>query len=98
MFMRENRKKNGAPQPEATASADASKQRSSRLLAPNGDIPSPPDDWRFNPSMSTPAAINEAHYQGGISGDGPYGTSYEAKIPYVGEIAVHNEGDRALKN
>jgi hypothetical protein len=26
MFMRENRKKNGAPQPEATASADASKK------------------------------------------------------------------------
>jgi hypothetical protein len=98
MFMRENRKKNGAVQPEQTASEEASKQRTARQLDPNGDIPSPPDDWRFNPSMSTPAAINEGHYQGGVSGSGPYGTSYEQKIPYVGNLAVHTEGDRSLKS
>lgn len=85
MFMRNNRKKNGAPQPEETASSDTAGQRKARQLAPNGPIDQSPDDLRFTPDMSTCAAINEAHYQGGVSGAGPYGKSYEDKIPYVGE-------------
>lgn len=97
MFMRENRKKNGAPQPETVAKSDSAGQKSARQLVPNFDVPGPPEDWRFKPSMDTPAGINDKHYNGGVSGDGPYGTSYEQKIPYVGQKAVHNEGDRGLK-
>lgn len=98
MFMRDNRSKNGAKQPEQVAAAQAPNQRSARKLSPNGEIPSPPDDWRFNPSMSTCAAINDDHYQAGISGSGSYGTSYEAKIPSVGGVPAHTEGDRKLKS
>jgi hypothetical protein len=98
MFMRENRRKNGAPQPETTAASDAGAQKSARQLVPNFPLDGSPEDWRFSPSMSTPAQINEQHYQGGISGSGPYGTSYEPKIPSVGVNPVHTEGDRGLKD
>jgi len=97
MFMRNNRAKNGAPQPESVASGDTAGQRRARKLSPNGPLANSPDDNRFTPQMSSCAAINKAHYQGGISGDGPYGTSYEQHIPYVGVTPVHDEGDRGLK-
>lgn len=98
MFMRNNRAKNGAVQPEKTAAADASTQRSARKLSPNGPIPSDPEDWRFNPQMSTCAQINEDHYQAGIGGRHPYDGDYESKIPSVGTIVAHTEGDRGLKS
>lgn len=97
MFMRANRSKSGTEQPEVGASRDASAQRSNQKLAPNETLPANPEDYRFTPSMSTSAQINDQHYQGGISGDGPYGTTYETHIPSVGQIVVHTEGDRKLK-
>lgn len=84
MFMRENRKKNGAPQPEQVASKDGAGQRRSRMLSPN-DMPSEQGmDLRFSPDMSNCAAINSAHYGGGLDGDGPYRKSYEDNIHYLG--------------
>ncbi len=84
MFMRENRKKNGAPQPEQIAAKDAPAQRGARKLAPNEPVDQSPEDWRFTPDMSDCAKINDAHYEGGLD-DGPYGTSYEQHIPFVGQ-------------
>jgi hypothetical protein len=98
MFMRANRTINKAPQPETTAASDAPKQRSAKKLSPNFDIPGPPEDWRFTPSMSSCAAINKDHYQGGVTDAGPYSVSYEQHIPHVGEQPVHTEGDRKLGN
>jgi hypothetical protein len=94
MFMRKNRQKNGAPQPETIASADGASQRKARQLAPNGPVDQSPLDYRFNPDMSNCAAINDAHYEGGISGAGPYSKSYEDHIPYVGD---RPEGAETLK-
>jgi hypothetical protein len=34
--------------------------------------------------MSSPEAINKAHYMGGLSGNGPYSESYKKDIPFVG--------------
>lgn len=97
MFMRENRAKNGAAQPEATAKSDAGSHSGSQELISNEAVPAT-IDLRFTPQMSTPAAINEGHYQGGIIGSGVYGTSYEQHIPSVSATPVHQEGDRKLKN
>ena len=94
MFMRENRKKNGVPDPGAGQPAEA---HSGQELISNTNVEQTVD-WRFTPQMSTPAAINEGHYQGGISGSGPYGTSYEDKIPHVSAMPVHEGGDRSLKS
>lgn len=93
MFMRENRKKNGAPQP----AAQPAETHSGQELISNETVPQTVD-WRFNPQMSTPAAINEGHYQGGLSGSGAYGTSYEDKIPHVSANPVFEGGDRTLKS
>lgn len=98
MFMRNNRAKNKAPQPEAVASSDRGKQASQKKLSPNPTDYGQGEDWRFQPSMSTSSQINEEHYQGGVSGSGPYGKSYEDKIPHVGEKPVHDEGGRGLKS
>lgn len=84
MFMRENRKKNGAPQPEQTAAQDTPKQAAARKLSPNLPVDGKADDWRFSPELSTPQQINRAHYQGGVSGAGPYATTYEQHIPFIG--------------
>ena len=97
MFMRENRRKNGAVQPEQTASEDSSKQRSARKLAPNGPIPSSPEDWRFTPKMDTCSRINEDHYMAGLGSQHPYDADYEKEIPAIGD-PVHDEGDRGLKD
>jgi len=100
-FMRRNRQINGAPQPEQTAARDAAEQRAERRLSTQPDFPGTPDDLRFTPQMSTCAAINDAHKAGGISGLGPFTTSYEQHIPYIGKgkgNAVASEDDRrALK-
>jgi hypothetical protein len=102
MFMRNNRAKNGAPQPEQTASRDASAQRSSRTLSSQPPIDNSPDDLRFAPSLSSCAAINDAHYNGGVSGSSPYETSYEKSIPHIGkgggEAVMGQTGDRKLSN
>jgi hypothetical protein len=88
MFMDHNRKVNGAYDPAPRPNTKA------RQLAANGPVDQSPDDWRFSPDMSTCGAINEAHYQGGVSGSGPYGKSYEDKIHYTGE---RPEGGDTLK-
>jgi hypothetical protein len=101
MFMRNNRAKNGAPQPEKTASSQSSDQRSERRLSTNPSLDGSPDDLRFSPSMSSCAAINDAHYSAGVSGLGPYGTSYEQNIPYIGKggnAVAAGDGDRKLSN
>lgn len=84
MFMRENRKKNGAPQPEAVASKEAGSQRSARQLSPNDFNGLEGEDRRFAAQLSSCAAINDAHYESGISGDGPYKDTYGQHIPFVG--------------
>jgi hypothetical protein len=78
MFMEHNRKINKAKAPASTQSAGVKK------LSGNPPLPEKLEDWRFTPNMSSPEAINRGHYEGGISGDGIYGTSYEDKIPFVG--------------
>lgn len=102
MFMRNNRAKNGAPQPEKGAARDAGEQRGQRRLSTQPPVDGNPDDLRFQPAMSTCEAINNDHYEAGVSGMGPYGTSYEAHIPHVGKgggPAVADEsGDRKLRN
>lgn len=84
MFMRENRAKNGAEQPETTRAKAAPKQRSARKLSPNDPLQPKAEDWRFSPNMSTCEQIDREHYRSGVDGDGPYGTSYEQHIPFVG--------------
>jgi hypothetical protein len=98
MFMRENRRKNGAPQPEQTAKADASRQRAARKLSPNSDLPSSGEDCRFTPSMGTSAQINEQHYDGGINDGGPFKVSYEQHIPSVGIKVAPTGPGRDLKS
>lgn len=101
MFMRRNRAKNGAPQPEQTASRDSGSQRSERRLSTQPSLDGSPDDLRFSPNMSNCAAINDAHYEGGVSGTGPYGVSYEQNIPYIGKggnAVAADGGDRKLRN
>lgn len=98
MFMRNNRSINKAPQPEQVAASDGPKQRSARKLAPNPEIPSGPEDWRFSPNMENCAAINKNHYHGGVTDGGPYDISYEQHIPHVGEKPSHEEGERKLRN
>ncbi len=95
MFMRNNRAKNGVPQPESVASALTPLQRKSRKLSPNTPLDGSPEDWRFNPDMSSVEKINDAHYDAGVS-DEPYITDYERHIPYVG-VPVAQTGDRKLR-
>lgn len=88
MFMRENRKKNGATQPGLDpAAASAAKK-----LSGNEPIPKL-EDWRFNPDLSSPQAINKAHYMGGLSGSGPYTEAYASSIPFVGNDFEKKSGD-----
>lgn len=94
MFMDANRKKNGATkQPGAASTGD---QKSQQKLSPNLPIGDTAEDLRFTPNMGSPAQINSDHYAGGISGSGPYGTSYEDKIPYVGS-EEYKKGNPELK-
>lgn len=79
MFMDRNRALNHAKNP-----GDTMTKTSNKKLSPNTPLSEDAEDWRFTPSMGSPEAINRAHYEAGISGDGPYGTSYEDKIPFVG--------------
>ncbi len=95
MFMRENRSKNGAAQPEAVARQQSSGQKGAKKLSPNPPMTEQTADWRFTPDMSSPEAINRGHYEGGISGNGPYGKSYEESIPFVGSPA--DKGSHKLK-
>lgn len=88
MFMDNNRRVNNAKDPSPAPNTKA------RQIAANGPIPGIPDSPLFTPDMSNCGAINEAHYQGGVSGSGPYGKSYEDKIPYTGE---RPEGGDTLK-
>jgi|ERR1700719_15116 len=97
MFMRNNRAKNGAPQPEKTLSDDAAGARSARKLDPNQPVGSP-EDWRFTPDLSTCDAINNAHVHAGVSGV-PFLTNYQGHIPFVGQEAEGaGSGDRKLKD
>ena len=99
--MRNNRAKNGAQQPEQAASRQSAEQRAERRLSTQPDLDGSPDDLRFSPSMSSCAAINDAHYAGGVNGMGPYGVSYEQNIPYIGKggkAVAAEDGDRKLKN
>ena len=91
MFMRRNRAKNGAVQPEATASANASEQRKARKLSPNSALDGSPENWRFSPDMASQEKINDAHYDAGVS-DEPYITDYERHIPFVGAPLVTSDG------
>lgn len=71
-------------------------QKSERKLAPNEPIGDTADDNRFTPNMGSPAQINSDHYAGGISGSGPYGVSYEDKIPYLG-AEEYKKGNPEMK-
>lgn len=93
MFMRNNRTKNGAPQPEETARKDTSGQKAARKLSPNEPIGDKGDDWRFSPDMSSCAAINTAHYKAGVSGN-LWTSEYEKSIPFVGNKSTDDHGDR----
>jgi hypothetical protein len=95
MFMEHNRAVNGAEQPATAAKKSASAQKGARKLAPNIPVTEDAADWRFMPDMSSPEAINSGHYQGGVSGNGPYGHSYEASIPFVG--TAQDRGTHKLK-
>jgi hypothetical protein len=83
MFMRNNRAKNGVPQPETVGAAATALQRKARKLSPNLALEGNPEDWRFSVDLSTCEKINDGHYDAGIS-DEPFRTEYESKIPFVG--------------
>jgi len=83
-FMARNRRTNGAADPAQTAKSQASEQNKQRRLSTNPPVEQQ-ESLLFTPDMSSPAAINEAHYLGGLNGNGPYGRSYEDKIPYIGK-------------
>lgn len=91
MFMRENRKKNGATQPGL---AGPGAGNSAQKISANLPIGATPSDLRFTPDMSSPASINSGHYAGGISGDGPYKNTNVSDIPFVGNA---NESKIPLK-
>ena len=96
MFMRENRRKNGARQPEEVEREDAGSQRSAQKLDPNQPVESNPPDWRFDAELGTPEAINRAHYHAGISSELSL-TDYERHIPFVGtDAAGFLQGERSL--
>jgi hypothetical protein len=104
MFMRNNRAKNGAPQPEQTAKKDASAQRSSRTLSTQPPLDGSPDDLRFPAQLSTCEKINDAHYRCGVTDDmGQFGLgNYDDKIPHIGkgggDAVMGQTGDRKLSN
>jgi hypothetical protein len=79
MFMDHNRKVNKAYDPAPEPS------RKAKQLAANAPIDQNPEDWRFNPNMSSPEAINSGHYMEDMNSPGVYATSYEDKIPFVGD-------------
>lgn len=97
MFMRNNRAKNGAVQPEATAKADAAAQKAAEKLSPNDYDGLKSADWRFQATLSTCAQINEEHYIGGLKDDGVYQNTYESKVPFVGTEPPEGN-DRVLKD
>lgn len=80
MFMRANRAKNGAPQPEAVESREASAQRSQDRLSPNPTDLGTPQHRTFEPNLETQEAINRRHYRGGL--DEGEGATYEHMIPH----------------
>ncbi len=84
VYMQRNRKINGAANPDQTASSEASAQKSARQLSPNDYPNQASEDLRFQAKLGTCEAINRAHYEAGISGDGPYTDAYGASIPFVG--------------
>ena len=104
MFMDRNRAKNGATQPGAQASKQAAEQRAERTLSTQPDLDGSPDNTLFNPSMSTPDAINRAHYDCGVDSDlGQYGLgNYEGSIPHIGKggppPVMGQTSDRKLAN
>lgn len=98
MFMRRNRAINGAVQPERTVAADAAAQRKSRKLSPNLSLDPGAEDWRFQPNLETCERINDNHYEGGVSGDGTYGVTYEQHIPHVGAPDTMKDRSRRLQD
>jgi hypothetical protein len=80
MFMRNNRKLNGAPQPEQVASREAPDQRSQGTLIPNPTDLGSPQHRTFEPNLETEEAINRRHYRGGLD-DGEW-PDYEQHIPH----------------
>jgi len=78
----------------AKNAGDAIPAKGSKMIAPNRPVPQDPLNYLWTPSLDTISNINEAHYQGGVSGSGPYSKSYEDKIPYTGD---RPEGAETLK-
>ena len=79
MFMRNNRRLNGAPQPENVYASEAPEQREQQSLIPNPSDLGSAQMRTFEPNLETQEAINRRHYRGGIDeGEGP---DYESKVP-----------------
>ncbi len=78
MFMRNNRRRNGAEQPEAVERADAREQREQDVLIPNQRL-SAPQRRNFRPNLGSLRAISRRHMRGGLD-DRPY-PDYERKVP-----------------
>lgn len=79
MFMRNNRKKNGAPQPETVSASERPDQASQETLSPNDMNLGSPQKRTFEPNLETLDAINRRHYRGGLDDD--TGPDYEHQIP-----------------
>lgn len=78
-FMYNNRRKNGAPQPEQVAAKEAPEQRAQKKLSPNPSDLGSPEVRTFEPNMETLEAINRRHYRGGLDeGQLP---GYEDRVP-----------------
>jgi hypothetical protein len=80
MFMRHNRALNGAPQPEAVASATASQQASQAVLSPNPSLEAP-QHRIFQPELSSVGDISRRHKAPSVSGEGYDWASYESHLP-----------------
>lgn len=80
MFMRNNRAKNGAPQPEDVAAQDAPEQSSQQMLMPNLPVGNPEGTRTFDVEpYASIEEINRRHYRGGL--DEAEWPDYEEKVP-----------------
>lgn len=80
MFMRNNRAKNGAPQPEEVAADAASAMRAEETL--NVMVPGglgSPQSRTFEPDLMTIEAITRRHVRGGLD-EGEW-SDYESNVP-----------------
>jgi hypothetical protein len=80
MFMRRNRAKNGAKQPEQIAASEAPAQRAQDTLIPNPTDLGTPQTRIFEPEMMTPEAIDRRHKMGGLD-EAEWG-DYSSKVPH----------------